>query len=141
MSFKLKSSGLPFKELGSSPAKQVVAEADSSSVAKPITPKVLDDQSHLDQSTEFEKNYVEAEGFMRDREDMRKARKLDEARLKKGKKEDKQGAKDSVKKVAKPTEKKYMAVKKDLKPVEKKETDAERNKRLASNYETPAGAR
>ena len=42
MTFNLKSGNgpLPFKQMGSSPAKQNVAESDSTRVAKPITPKV-----------------------------------------------------------------------------------------------------
>ena len=45
MAYKMKSSGLPFKELGSSPAKQVTAKTDSTRVAKPITPKLDPDQN------------------------------------------------------------------------------------------------
>ena len=49
---------------------------------------------------------------------------------------------ESMKKEGKLVEKKYMAVKRDLKPgIEKKETTAERNKRIADKYVTPAGAR
>ena len=43
MGYKMKSGNgpLPFKQMGSSPAKQSVAESDSTRVAKPITPKIL----------------------------------------------------------------------------------------------------
>jgi len=43
MTFNLKSGNgpLPFKQMGSSPAKQDVAKSHSTSVAKPITPKVI----------------------------------------------------------------------------------------------------
>ena len=59
MGFKLKSSGLPFKELGSSPAKQETAETDATSVAKPISPKVIQQGNKHDNLSPSNAEYVD----------------------------------------------------------------------------------
>tara|TARA_R110002153_G_scaffold168706_1_gene321485 strand:- start:284 stop:631 length:348 start_codon:yes stop_codon:yes gene_type:complete len=115
MAYKQKSSGLPFKELGSSPAKQKTAETDATSVAKPISPKVTGDTNQQYAEDFFgkpvERNYSKKKGKL---------------------------AKDTIKKKGKMN----ATITKKLKAAPKpKETDAERNKRLASSYKTPAGAR
>ena len=115
MSFKQKSSGLPFKQMGSSPAKQAklpTEDSDATYVAKPNTPKVTGHGS----------------GGPVDGAAVGGGMGLSQ---KKGK---------LVKNTIKKKGKMYNSITKKLKPA-KKETDAERNKRIASNYTTPAGAR
>jgi hypothetical protein len=124
MLFKLKSSGLPFKELGSSPAKQAklpTEDSDATSVTKPNTPKVTGGQSSEISDQQYAEDFVKGAAVGGGMGLSQKRGKL---------------AKDTIKKKGKM----YSSITKKLKPA-KKETDAERNKRLASNYETPAGAR
>ena len=139
MAFKQKSSGLPFKELGSSPAKQKTADGQDYS-----------DKRYDYKSTDFLKtDYASGHGAG----DLTTIKRLNKQNQEKGKDYKDHGdwksgenknylaekgklAKDTTKKKGKM----YSSTTKKLEPA-KKETDAERNKRLASNYETPAGAR
>ena len=126
MSFKQKSSGLPFKQMGSSPAKQAklpTADSDATEVATPKPPKVTGHGSGgpVDTNQQYAEDFVKGAAAGGGMGLSQKRGKL---------------AKGTIKKKGKM----YSSITKKLKPA-KKETDAERNKRIASNYTTPAGAR
>ena len=118
MSYRMKSSGLPFKELGSSPAKQVTAEADSTSVAKPITPKVTQQGNKQNNLSPSSAEYVD-EFFKKSS----KAKKTGKALA----------TKTSVKK---PVEKKRM-MKSEMRPIEKKSSTQDNlNKNIQKGIKT-----
>jgi len=116
MGYKQPSSGLPFKQMGGSPAKQKAADGQDYS-----------DKRYDYKSTDFLKtDYASGHGAgdlttikRLNKQNQEKGKDYkDHGDLKSGENKKKEGGKmalkQSVKKVAKPTGKKYMAVKKDL---------------------------
>ena len=120
--FQLKSGNTakaPFKMMGSSPAKQVTAEADSTSVKKPITPKIHHDQNTPDQPAPSEQADYAEDFFKKSSKGKTKGKAL--------------ATKTSVKK---PVEKKRM-MKSEMKPIEKKSSTQDNlNKNIQSGIKT-----